>query len=524
VGGLITFRCGRPRIGQDWGHLADAEHKDVFLWTTALDLSAARIMLVSLGLSPVYPESGPISQRRFPTDHSLTDLPSPKLPQTPFTGSKAWVLPLLGLGIAGWAMPAQAQTTADAYFPTGTYGYDRDLGVTVLTRARPEYDEQGVRLGGFTIRPSLDQSIFDNTNVTGTSGGGSGNNGSWGSRTTGSVTSQSDWNRNALQATAGFDHYDFFSLPNDNYTNWNIGLGGGYTIAGGDLKVAYAHSTYNQLGTEIGMAQSETPSVDTTDTGRISYDFNLGRITITPSLDFSAYRFGDITTNGVQASQTDLNRNVFAAGVVTRYALTGGTGLLLVTRGSSSNFIDQSAGQISNDSVSGTMLAGFDYQPENVWRYSFLVGFETRSFSASQYGTKTVPVISGQVVWTPDAKLTLIGNLTRTIEDASTSGNDGYVLNQAQIVGDYELKENVLLEGRAGAQYVSYLQGGTQTNETVGGGVTWLVNRHIRLSLDDDFTNQSAPGVTTYNSVFGPYEVSGAYTQNIVTLTLHLAL
>ncbi|WP_459674870.1 outer membrane beta-barrel protein [Acidisoma sp. 7E03] len=393
--------------------------------------------------------------------------------------------------------------------------------MTVLSRARPGYEDNGVQLGSFTIRPTLDQSIFDNTNVNGSAGN---NAGSWGERTTGQVTAQSDWSRNSLQASAGFDHYSYFDLPIDNHTDWNVGLGGGYTIAGGELKAAYSHSTYNQLGTEIGMAQSQEPATDTTDTGTLSYDFNLGRVTITPSIDFSAYRFGDITTNGVRTSQTSLDRNVVAAGIVTRYELTGGTGLLLVTRGSSSNFINQAPGEISNDSVSGMMLAGLDYQPENVWRYSFLVGFETRSFSASQYGTRTVPVLSAQVVWTPDAKLTITGDLTRSIEDADTTGNDGYVLNQGRLVLDYELKNNVLLQGRTTIQHVSYFQGSSsQTNESVGGGVTWLLNQHVRLSLDDDYTNQNSPGSTLLTAA-GPDTLSGAYTQNIVMLTLHLAL
>jgi hypothetical protein len=445
---------------------------------------------------------------------------SPKRLRVPPNGYQSWIAPLLGMGLAGWALPAQAQTTADAFFPTGNYGYDQDLGVTVLTRARPEYDESGVRLGGFTIRPALDQSIFDNSNVNGTGGS---ENGSWGSRTSGSVSTQSDWSRDSLQASLGFDHYSFFALPENDYTNWNAGLGGGYTIAGGELRAAYSHSTYTQIGTEIGMAQSETPSTDSTDTGLLSYDFNLGRVTITPSIDFTAYRYGDITTNGVQTSQADLNRNVVAAGVVTRYALTGGTGLLLVTRGTSSTYIDQAPGQISNDSVSGMMLAGFDYQPESVWRYAFLVGFETRTFSASSYGTHTVPVLSGQIAWTPDPVLTLTGDLTRSIEDADTTGNDGYVLNQGRIVADYELMSNVLLEGRLGLQYASYLQGGSQTNETAGGGVTWLLNRHMRLSLNDDYTNQNSPGTTTVTAA-GLDQLSGAYRQNLLMLTLHFAL
>ncbi|MCB8881746.1 outer membrane beta-barrel protein [Acidisoma cellulosilytica] len=434
-----------------------------------------------------------------------------------FTAPRAWMLPLLGTGLVAWAMPAQAQTTADAYFPTGTYGYDQDLGVTVLTRARPEYDEQGIRFGGFTVRPQLDQSLFDNTNVNGTAGGGSG---SWGSETSGSVTGQSDWSRNSLQATMGFDHLSYFQLPNDDYTNWNIGIGGGYTIAGGQLKASYSHSTYNQLGTQIGMASSDQPSLNVTDTGEISYDFNLGRVTITPSIDFSAYRFGDITTNGQRSSQTYLNRDVVAGGLVTRYELTGGTGLLLVARGSGSNYIDQTDGQVNNDSTSGMVLAGLDYQSENVWRYSFLVGVETTSFAASQYGTYTVPVLSGQLVWTPTPVLTLIGNLSRSVEDTDVTGNAGYVQTQGKLVGDYELMRNVLLEGRVSLQHVSYLQGGTQMSETVGGGVTWLLNRKMQLSLNDDFTNQNAPSSGT---VVSTGQLSGAYTQNILMLTLQFA-
>lgn len=436
------------------------------------------------------------------------------------TGRSTWMVPLLGMGLVGWALPARAQVTADAYFPTGNYGYDQDLGVTVTSRARPEYEDSGVRIGGFTIRPTLDQSVFDNTNVNGTAGNSLG---SWGERTVGNVSAQSNWSRNSLQANVGFDHFSFFQIPTDNYTNWNLGLGGGYTIAGGQLRAAYSHSTYNQLGTEIGMAQTEAPTANTTDTGQISYDINLGRVTITPSIDFSAYRFGDITTNGQRTSQAYLNRNVVAGGVLTRYELTGGTGLLLVARGTGSNFIDQAPGQISNDSVSGMLLAGFDYQPEDVWRYAFLIGVETRHFSASEYGTHTVPVISGQVVWTPDAKLTMSGNISRTIEDADTTGNDGFVLNQLRIVADYELMANVLLQGRTALQYVSYFQGGSQTNETVGGGVTWLLNNHVRLSLDDDFTNQNAPGATIITAA-GADVLSGAYRQNVVMLTLHLAL
>ena len=309
----------------------------------------------------------------------------------------AWAV-LCTSALLAFASPAWSQTTSTTYFPAGNTGYDQDLGVTVLSRVRTGYQERGVRIGGFIIRPELDQSIFDNSNVNGTSGGGSG---SWGSDTAGSIEGESDWNRNSLNGSVGFDHNQFFALPNENYTNWNVGIGGGYTIGDSQLLATYAHSSFNQLGTTIGMQRSAAPSLDTTDTGELGYTFNFGRFAVTPTLDASAYRFGDITSGGTQASQSYLDRNVIAGGVVTRYALTGGTGLLFVARGTGSDYINPQAGQPSNNSTSALVLAGIDYQAESLWRYSLLVGVEHTDFAAGQYGTYTAPIVSADVVYSP---------------------------------------------------------------------------------------------------------------------------
>jgi hypothetical protein len=443
--------------------------------------------------------------------------------RTPTGQCRDWVWAFLWTGaLLAFASPAWAQTTSTTYFPAGNQGYDQDLGVTVLSRVRTGYQERGVRVGGFIIRPELDQSIFDNSNVNGTSGGGSG---SWGSDTAGSVEADSDWNRNSLNGSVGFDHNQFFALPNDNYTNWNIGIGGGYTIGDSQLLATYSHSSFNQLGTTIGMQRSAAPSLDTTDTGELGYTFNFGRFAVTPTLDASAYRFGDVTSGDTKASQSYLNRNVIAGGVVTRYDLSGGAGLLFVARGTGSDYIDPQAGQPSNNSTSALVLAGIDYQAESLWRYSLLVGVEHTDFAASQYGSYTAPIVSADVVYSPTGVLTVTGTATRSIQDTDTTASDGFVLSEANLVIDYELLRNVLLEGRTGFQYANYIQGGSQSNETVGGGVTWLLNEDVRLSVNDDFTNQSSPGSTqgVLNNE-GVTNISGAYTQNILLLTLHLGL
>jgi hypothetical protein len=77
---------------------------------------------------------------------------------------------------------------------------------------------------------------------------------------------------------------------------------------------------------------------------------------------------------------------------------------------------------------------------------------------------------------------------------------------------------NVLLQASAGAQHADFLQGGGQASGfSLGGGVTWLMNRRVRLSATYDFTDQrgsSSPTVLT----------TGNYTRSIGLLTLRLGM
>ncbi len=62
-----------------------------------------------------------------------------------------------------------------AYFPSGVPGYATAPGVTVLSRARPDYDNRGARLNSFMLLPRLDEGLGYDSNVF----GGSSGRGSW---------------------------------------------------------------------------------------------------------------------------------------------------------------------------------------------------------------------------------------------------------------------------------------------------------------------------------------------------------
>jgi hypothetical protein len=420
---------------------------------------------------------------------------------------------LVGAALSLGSAEASAQVI-NSYFPPGTFGFDRALGVTVLSRERSLYDTSGIPAGAFIIRPQVDESLFFNSNPNGSSTP----SGSAGVRTGAAIAAASNWNRNSFEAVAGVDDHRYFSQPRNNFTDWNVGLRGGYTISDSELAVGYAHKEYYQLGTVIGAVASQTPMLTVTDTAQINYTVNLNRFAFTPDLSASAYRFGTATVAGVKLSQAFLDRNVVAAGLTTRYSMSDVGGILFIVRASSDHYLHGQAGQLSNNSTSLDLLTGFDYQAKGPWRYRFLVGVEQQSYQASQLSSQTATLVEGSIIWTPSGRTTLTGSVLRSIEPPQTSGTRGYVLTSPKLTIDFELLRNVILQGRAAVQYAEFLQGGgTQTSYAAGASANWLITPLLRMSFDADYVKQV--GTTNAN-----IPTSGKFDQTVVAVTLHFAI
>jgi hypothetical protein len=426
---------------------------------------------------------------------------------------------LASLSVLALPVKVQAQDI-QSYFPSGVFGYDQELGVTVLSRARPLYETPGVRVGSFVVNPSLDEALFYNSNVNGSPGSAS-----WGSRTSASVSAGSDWSRDSLDTSIGVSHNQLLAFPGESYTDWNVGLAGGYTIGDSMLRAAYSHQTYHQIGVNIGTVTSETPVENETDSADVNYTFNIGRFAIAPDLSVGAYRYGNATVLRATLNQGFLNRNVMAGGVTTRYSLNEEGGVLAVLRGDTTDYISPQRGQPSDNSKSILLLGGLDYQAKGVWRYRLLVGVEVREFQAPQYATHTGPMTEGSVIWTPTELTTVTGTVSRRLEDPLTGGTNGFSLTAASFAVDHEYRRNVFLQLRGNAQYAQFLQsgGGSQSGFGIGGGVIWLLNRKLSLSFEYDFASITGSS-RSVNSLGQTTSISNLTTQNQVTLLLHFTL
>ncbi|MDE2581029.1 MAG: outer membrane beta-barrel protein [Rhodospirillales bacterium] len=426
------------------------------------------------------------------------------------------------VGCAGVApLRAHAQYVPGE-FPVGVPGYGEELGVTVVSRVRPLYEQPGARIGDFIVRANLDESVGYNSNVLGLSGG----KGSPVIETRPSLEVNSDWARDTIGASVSADNYQYPSVSDQNRTDWTAAIGGGYTIGRTDLTLSYAHLQQHQSPTAVGAPPTSTPIPFTVDDMRVSYPFELGRLQITPNFEVSLWRYGETTIGGVTSDQSFRNTNEYRGGAAFRYALSGATSLIFTAQGIRSEFNNQPAGTASLSSTSVLALGGIDYQYDGIWRYQALVGLEVRSFDAAQFNTQVAPIARAAVIWTPTELTTVTATLLRAIEDPTQAGTSGYTYTAAELRVDHEYARNLLLRARTGVDVASYLQnGGTQTAVYAGVGATWLINRHLRLSADYTYTTQNR--FTSQAPIDGgpaAGTVTPGYSQNLFLVTLHIGL
>lgn len=430
-----------------------------------------------------------------------------------------FVVLVIGTGLAPrWAYAQYVP----GEFPTGVPGYGEELGVTVVSRVRPLYVERGVRFGDLLLHADLNESAGYNSNIVGLHGGKGGPV----IETNPSLELNSDWSRDAVGASISADNYQYPSDTSQDRTDWTAALGGGYTIGRSNLTLSYAHLQLFESPAFVGSPASTAPITFTVDDTRIAYPIELSRLVITPNFETSLWRYGQATIGGVTENQSFRDANEYRGGAAFKYALTGGTSLILTVQGIRSDFIRNQPGLPTQSSTSELALGGIDYQYDGIWRYQALVGVEVREFDAPQFHTQTAPIARAAVIWTPTGLTTVTATLLRAIEDPTVADTSGYTYTATELRVDHEYAQNLLLHVRGGAELAGYLQnGGTQSAVYAGAGVTWLINRHMRLSAAYTYTTQN--NFSSQVPIDGGLAVTAltpGYNQNLFLVTLHLGL
>ena len=295
--------------------------------------------------------------------------------------------------------------------------------------------------------------------------------------------------------------------------------GGGATVTVGEgrLTLGAAHLSLYQAPGDLDALPTDRPVAYQVNDVRLGYAHTLGRLTLEPSLDTAAWRFGGATVQGVPVGQSYRNRDVIQGGLTIRYEMAPQRDLVLALRGTDQLYVATPQGAASPNSRSVAVLAGIDQAIDGLWHYRLLAGYERRGFEAGSYHPHGAVVAEADAILTPGGMTTVTASLVRGIEDAAQEGVAGYTYTGAKLTVDYEWRRDLLLQTSGGVQRADLLGGGSQTALRAGIGATWLVNRRVRVTGTYDFGDTRATGGRGSG-------LSGSFTRSLGLLTVRLAL
>jgi hypothetical protein len=422
-------------------------------------------------------------------------------------------LRLLGCIALAGVQVADAQLLS-SFFPEGVPGYGTGQGVTVQSRARPEFDPLGIRAGTLTFRPLLGESVGYDDNIF----GGPGHRGAWQIGTHPSFLMATDGSGGSAAAYVSADDFRYLGQPSQNRTDGAAFLGGTIPIGRDKITLGGFWLARHEDRTALDALPSDRPVAFTVFNLRASYAAEFGRFTATPSIEFNRWRFDNTTILGAPVSEAARDRTTTRTGVTLGYGWMTGRNVLWVNRVLTTHYDEPSAGAPSNNSTAWQSLLGVDYDDDTVWRYRLLGGVEHRQAASPLVASQTTGIAEAEISWSPTGMTTLHASASRGIEDAAQTGLSSYTYTSARLSLDHEYLRNVLLNASATVRHASFNQtGGQQLGVAFGVGATWLINRDLRLSLTYDFSdvrNTHLPAAT----------VAGDYTRSLTLLNLRLGL
>ncbi|HEX3486868.1 MAG TPA: outer membrane beta-barrel protein, partial [Micropepsaceae bacterium] len=362
------------------------------------------------------------------------------------------------MSIAGTVRAQVYQTPPlDTLIPPGSTGGGTAFqpGVTVTSRARPDYDSSGVTLGNFTIRPQMSEGVGYDSNVAATSKP----QGSPVIETYASLAASGDWATSNVQAELTVDNNRFPTQDRQSYTNWSASIGGSHQFGQDVASAWFSHQALTQTPASLDVPQLDSALPYTIDIGSVAYRANFNRFFVTPAVQVASYNFTNGTVQGVPYVQTFQDRVVVTPSVTLGYELSPRRDLVMVIRNATANFSNQVPGIPAQNYNDTAVLGGFDYDADGVIRYRVLVGYEIRTFQSEAYKNIEAPVAEASAIWTPTGLTTVTGTIARQIEDSSDATTAGYTETYVQARVDHEYLPNVLLRASAGAYFTGYQSG-----------------------------------------------------------------
>jgi hypothetical protein len=347
-------------------------------------------------------------------------------------------------------------------------------------------DSPGIRLGTFVLRPSLTNSIGNETNRS---------QGNSVSRTYGQTelkgTLTSDWSRHQLTITGDGAYQK--NISGEGQTDPSLEIDADLRLdlpaeTTAHLTAGYALSRESATDPNAVLGAIDQSAVQTLSAGA-SLERSLGLLRGLAALDVSRSTYGDVTlSDGSKASVDDRDRNTATLRGRIGYELSPALiPFLEASIGRTVYDENRDARGYRRDAESLSGKAGVEVDLGEKLKGELGLGYKHVSFADARLAAIDAVVLDAAANWSPRRGTDITLGLATTVEPSFVAGQSGYINRALTLALSHELRANLVGRVNGGLVWRDYRPKGATADElvtTIGTGFTYGINRYVDLTGD----------------------------------------
>ncbi len=395
-----------------------------------------------------------------------------------------------------------------------TSNFTRDRNVSVTERIPAGYEPLGLRVGAFTVSPTLGVGAETNDNIYYVDQG----------KTHDIVYSiapalsvVSNWGRHAITAKINTQYNAFAKHTDENTFNWDVGAGGRLDVHGHTFVTAGVDFS---RGFEPRYSPNVlTPSTSTDPSKPIKFDtsqFNSmlhlegNRLLVTLRADYANFNYYDAVTNsGLPIDQDVRDYHWWSWTTRADYAISPDTAIFAIYAGNDRKYRTSSL----HDSHGYNVGVGASLDLTNLIRGEFDVGSIKQSYKDASYKPITGTSFNANIQYFPTELTTVSFNANTSVQETPDQLASGYLMTTAGLRVDHELLRDLRIYGSLNSTHDRYKGEDRKDNiRSIGVGANYLVSRNLTVQAGYQYNKLSSRGANAIRS----------YEDNLFRITLGL--
>jgi len=376
------------------------------------------------------------------------------------------------------------------------FGFDRGRNEAVATRARPEFDAKGIRLGSLLVHPGVSADLGTESNVFYQP---SNEQDDIVVTLRPRLDAATTWSRHSLTASVGLDDTRYQDNESEDHTDLFVSGEGRlevrrdtYLLLGG----RQARETERRGDPDSPFAAAKPIRYETRGAYVVGvHEFNRARVSLRLDRVNLNYKDAPLVGGGIADQDQRDYTGTTATGRV-EYALSPDTALVAQVSANTRDYtLKPPQAVFDRDSEGATYLIGVNTDISRLIRGELTAGYLQQDYDDPALKDVKGLALEGNIEYFASPLTTITVNGNRRVEETLTIGSSSFVSTEASVRIDHELRRNILLTAGIG-QLNRDFQGSSRDDDLTQTdvGVRFLLNRRVELGGRWRFERQQSSG------------------------------